>query len=238
MKTDIESKSLINKDEIYYRIIYESNLPFLKLNLNFPHSNILNELKLLKNSVKQCDNSKWEGLTLHGLGSKNPRPAHFYGYDNEEEAPYKWTKEGFSCVDTKHYIESNFYSERYCRIKAHVLKPGGKIHRHFDSNLQGLGVIDHKKNYKNTHKVKYLTFAIDWEREVSFFVNDQKIPITTGDIYLINFSMPHHVVHEGKRDRYSLIVSGEFDKYEYWKDLVISSYNCFINSNNYQNNTL
>ena len=211
-------------DQQYKEIIYDYKLPFLKLDLSFPAKEILSELKLINKRTTQCNNNDWLGIALHGLGSDKPRPPHEYGYVEEDQAPYDWTDSGNSCPKLKSFIINKLYAPKYCRIKANLLKPGGKIHKHFDSNLQGLGVIDHKKKYSNVDRVKYVTLAISWEKSCRFNINGQNIPFSTGDAYLINYSMQHYVEHNGYNDRYALAIAGEFDSQRYWKQMVCDSY--------------
>ena len=68
----------------YYNIIYGSNLPALKINIDYPQEKIFNEIKNIpkKFFVDQIGNKYWQGTALRGISTNC---AFFeYGYKNEE----------------------------------------------------------------------------------------------------------------------------------------------------------
>ena len=74
----------------YYNIIYGSNLPAPKINIDYPQEKICNEIKNIpkKFFVDQIGNKYWEGTALRGISYDKPRPFFEYGYKNEKEVPY------------------------------------------------------------------------------------------------------------------------------------------------------
>ena len=149
----------------YKEIIFESNLPVLKLELDYPYKEMYEELNALKkNSVSQIGNDEWKGCTLRGLAADKPRPYYEYGYSKEKDVPYIWTDFSELCPKTVNYIKQYFTDEELFRVKLNILKPQGKIHLHTDSKLSGLGISD-KSSDKNT---TYIALGIFWPKDVIF----------------------------------------------------------------------
>ncbi len=205
----------------YNWIIRESNIPFLKLDMEVPVEKILQEiLKVKESATGQSGNAAWKGAVLHGLSTDKPRPAKFYGYSNEDEAPYVWTDVVEKTPFTKKWIEDTLPYSRLYRVKMNLLEPGGEIGPHVDSKKSILGVSD----LTSPEHVTYVTFAIEWPKEVIFNVGNYRMPIQTGDVYLVNFSNLHEVYNKTDKDRYSIIVMAKFDDSEEWRKLVEKSY--------------
>ena len=145
----------------YEDIIYNSNLPALKLDINYPQKKIIKELKNLskKYFVNQIGNKHWKGTALRGLSYDKPRPCTEYGYDDENNVPYIWTEVASKCPDTVSFLK-NFFCTKLYRVVVRNLKPGGKIHPHFDSFKNALGISD-KTSSGNT---KFLILSVDWPK--------------------------------------------------------------------------
>lgn len=206
----------------YNWIINKSNIPYLKLDLDLPFERIFKEVIQIKDAtVGQQGNNSWKGTVLHGLSANKPRPASFYGYKNEDEAPYKWTKVVDKAKYTKKWIQDNFPYEKLYRVKMNLLSPGGEIGPHVDGKKNILGVSD----LTSPEHVTYITLAVEWPKDVFFNVGKYRMPIKTGDVYLINFSHLHEVYNHTDLDRYSIIVMCNFgDKNCKWEELIEKSY--------------
>ena len=115
----------------YNNIIYNSDLPALKININYPQKEIFNEIRNIPKNyfVEQVGNKHWEGTVLRGLSFDKPRPCFEYGYENEEDVPYDWTEVAKICPNTVSFLK-NFFCTKFYRIKISNLRPGGKIHPH------------------------------------------------------------------------------------------------------------
>ena len=83
----------------YKEIIYNSNLPALKVDINYPQKEILKELRNIpkKYFVNQIKNKYWKGTALRGISYDKPRPCIEYGYKNENIVPYVWTEVADQC---------------------------------------------------------------------------------------------------------------------------------------------
>ncbi|WP_440921428.1 aspartyl/asparaginyl beta-hydroxylase domain-containing protein [Candidatus Pelagibacter sp.] len=205
----------------YYNIIYGSNLPALKINIDYPQEKIFNEIKNIpkKFFVDQIGNKYWQGTALRGISYDRPRPFFEYGYKNEEEVPYVWTDVANICPDTVSFL-NNFFCTKFYRIKISNLKPGGKIHPHVDSNKNGLGVSD-KTTSGDT---KFLMFSVYWPENVIFNIDRYSLPIKTGEAWLLNYSLIHEIANYSNQNRYMLTITGDLDHSINFKNSVKNSY--------------
>jgi hypothetical protein len=200
----------------------KSKIPYLKLDLNLPQEEFYNDILSIKGkSVGQQGNESWRGTVLHGLASDKPRPASFYGYKDEDDAPYTWTESVKNAQFTKKWIEDNIPFKKLYRVKMNLLKSGGEIGPHVDGKKHILGVSDST----SPENVTYITLAIEWPEDVIFNVDKYRMPIKTGDVYLINFSQLHEVYNHTDLDRYSIIVMCDLGKVNMeWQSLILRSY--------------
>jgi len=118
----------------YDWIINKSNIPYLKIDLKVPVTEILDEILNIKNNtVEQSGNAKWKGAVIHGISASKPRPFKFYGYTHEDEVPYKWTNISSKMPITVNWIKKTFKYEKLYRVKINLLEPNGEIGPHIDS---------------------------------------------------------------------------------------------------------
>ena len=208
---------------LYDQIIHQSNLPALKLNIDLPIETLSDELKTSRSkSVAQIGNNKWIGSTIRGIASDKPRPFHEYGYASEQETPYHWQNEKGQFDHTIAFLKKNISSrdDDFYRIKIQILTPGGKIHLHNDSRTSGLGISDKSSDQDTT----YILFAVHWPRNVIFNIDNRRLPIQTGDCWLLDYSRDHEVHNPTNDDRYYLLVTGLFHESDKWRELVVQSY--------------
>ena len=118
------------------------------------------------------------------------------------------------------YHSLKFFGTKFYRIIVRNLKSGGKIHPHFDSYKNALGVSD-KTSSANT---KFLILSIDWPDNIIFNIGKYNLPIKTGEAWLLNYSLVHEVANNSNRDRYMLTVTGDLDNSEKFKNSVEKSY--------------
>lgn len=205
----------------YKEIIYNSNLPALKVDINYPQKEILKELKNIPNKyfINQIGNKHWKGTALRGISYDKPRPCIEYGYNNENTVPYVWTEVANQCPSTVSFLKK-FFDTRFYRVIVRNLKSGGKIHPHFDSYKNALGVSD-KTSSANT---KFLILSIDWPDNIIFNIGKYNLPIKTGEAWLLNYSLVHEVANNSNRDRYMLTITGDLDNSEKFRNSVEQSY--------------
>ena len=205
----------------YDKIINNSNLPALKIDIDYPQNKILEEIKNIseKYFIKQIKNDHWKATALRGLSFDKPRPCFEYGYKNEEEVPYIWTEVSKKCPITTSFLKKNFDVNLY-RVLVRNLKSGGKIHPHRDSLKSSLGI----SNKTSSEKTKFLILSIQWPKDVIFNIGDYSLPIKTGEAWMINYSLIHEVANYSNQDRYMLTVTGDLDNSENFRNIVENSY--------------
>ena len=188
--------------EQYKSIIYDIDLRWLKLDINFDDITNLREFKSFDNEFSSQNTTGWSGLSYRGIELKKVRPYPEYGYKSEDEVPYEWTEMASACPNFKTELDINFPECKFYRVKVNKLAPGGKIYPHSDSRKLGLGLTEHSP-YSDTNpfKIKYITYALDWPDNVDYYVNKRKLPIQTGDVFLVNFGMVHEVYNLCEKDR-------------------------------------
>ena len=213
----------------YKDIIYNSGLEWLPLKIEAPVDLIKEEIfKFTSNYVDQSKTG-WSGLSFRGIDLHKVRPYTNYGFKCEDDVPYKWTELAENCPVTKDFICNTFKANKFYRIKVNSLQPGGKIFPHFDSRTQGLGLTEHSP-YTDTNpfKLKYITIAVDWPNKTDYFVNKKKLPISEGDIFLVDFSKIHEVYNNSNKNRLSIIITADLEGNKDWESLVEKSYKEYI----------
>ncbi len=205
----------------YDSIITNSNLPALKININYPQNEILKEIKNIpkKYFVNQIGNKYWKATALRGLSFDKPRPCYEYGYMKEEEVPYVWTEVSKKCPITTSFLKE-YFGENLYRILIRNLKSGGKIHPHRDSFKSSLGI----SNKTSSGKTKFLILSISWPRDIIFNIGKYNLPIKTGEAWMIDYSLIHEVANFSNQDRYMLTVTGDLDNSEAFRNIVEQSY--------------
>jgi len=211
--------------EQYKSIIYDIDLRWLKLDINFDDITNLREFKSFDNEFSSQNTTGWSGLSYRGIELKKVRPYPEYGYKSEDEVPYEWTEMASACPNFKTELDINFPECKFYRVKVNKLAPGGKIYPHSDSRKLGLGLTEHSP-YSDTNpfKIKYITYALDWPDNVDYYVNKRKLPIQTGDVFLVNFGMVHEVYNLCEKDRVSIIITADLEDQEWWQNLVVRSF--------------
>lgn len=211
----------------YEKIMYKKNLPWLKLDMELPVTEIMEELEKIRGYSNQSEHG-WKGLAYRGISAEKVRPYTNYGFKSEDETPYKWTEISDQAPLLKKIIEEKFPNIKLYRVKLNKLLPGGKIYPHNDSRKNGLGLTEHSPyTDPDPYKIKYLTLAIDWPENVEFYVNKNRLPIKTGDFFLVNFSQIHEVYNTTNFSRTSVIITAELESENFWQELVVNSFNKF-----------
>jgi len=65
---------------------------------------------------------------------------------------------------------------------------------------------------------------VKWPEGVYYNVGKYQLPISSGDIYLINFSNLHEVYNFTNKDRYSIIITADMSNSKSWKRIIEKSY--------------
>ena len=209
-------QSIPSTESEYDWITSKSKIPFLKINLDGPWKEILEEAKNLSNlfvSHRDDGHSKgWSSLCIHGLGAfKTDSPNSYDEYKNipYDELPFQWTEIAYKCPITTYYFKHNFPYESYHRLRFMKLEAGGYIVPHTDSNLFNLCAVNISLN--NPPNCEMILEGVG------------KVPFDdSGSVYALNTSYRHMVWNNSDIDRYHIIVHGR-QKNE-WEKIILDSY--------------
>lgn len=205
-------------------VIFNSELPWLKLDLTYDFHAIKEEILTFKRYENQSAFG-WQGLAYRGISIEKMRPHTNYGYEKEDDVPYKWTELSEAAPTLKKFLEERFPKSKFYRIKVNKLLPGGRIWPHSDSRKAGLGLTEHSPFAEpDPYRIKYLTIALDWPSDIEFYLGGNRLPIREGDFFLLDFSQSHEVYNRTKRERVSIIITGDFSEDDNFKKLVVDSY--------------
>jgi len=189
-------KSAIKHRPTEHWIQNQSNLAWLKLDIEVPAVDIFYEVEKIKSYfVNHRDNDRqlnyqhqgWKSLTLYGV---NPWTT------TTGPGPYNWTDIIDQCPVTKQFIETYWeINSSTGRIRFMLLESNGHIMPHEDRLETGL---------------KESNVAITHPANCEFrFVNHGTIPFSSGDAFIIDTSKQHLVYNNSMEHRIHIIVHSQ-----------------------------
>ena len=186
-----------------------SNTKCLKLNIPFPHEEILKEASALKNKFVDYRSTYktkgWYSLPIIGKSSKEPYAwSEYYNNCQDAVSDMQWTEIANYCPITKQWLEQVYPSNHYARVRFMLLEPGGYIEPHTDTNHKVLGAVN---------------FAISNPKECVWHWDEGTLNFLPGDGYAVNISYTHSVKNNSNQDRYHLIVH-HYDSTDEWKSIM------------------
>ena len=181
---------------LYYNwIMSDSNCPSLKLDILFPHQEVLDEVLAQRHRFvkhRGGNHPGWYSMTIHGQGVEFTDPKHEYP---DTDAPYDWTELAAECPVTVDWLKSTWPFYEYDRVRFMLLKPGGWISPHQDFE---------------TRKLAAYNVAISNPPGVEFAMEEADIiPWKVGDVRAIDIGRLHTVRHTGTEDRIHMIIHGK-----------------------------
>ena len=199
-------------------IVNESNLPWLKLDIEFNHETMLKEAVALRDKfVKHRDqdgvggyrHKGWRSLAIHGISAEKTNHFEQYGYKSNKETPYRWTEISGLCPNTVSFFKETFPFSSYYRVRFMLLEPGGFITPHTDTFDSKLAPINMALNHPKGCKMKMKG-------------HEGFVPFKPGTAMLLDVGNEHAYINNSNEDRYHIIVHGV--KTKQFKDLVVKSY--------------
>lgn len=199
-------------------IVNESNLPWLKLDIEFNHETMLKEAIALKDRfVKHRDqdgvggyrHKGWRSLAIHGISAEKTNHFEQYGYKSNKETPYRWTEISGLCPNTVSFFKEKFPFSSYYRVRFMLLEPGGFITPHTDTFDSRLAPINMALNHPKGCKMKMKG-------------HEGFVPFKPGTAMMLDVGNEHAYINDSDEDRYHIIVHGV--KTNKFKDLVVKSY--------------
>ena len=197
-------------------ITVTSKIPYLKLSIDGPWQDILEEVKNLDHMfVPHRDDGQtkgWSSLCLHGLGwDKTDTPYMYPEFKNipDNELPWSWTSIADRCPVAYRYFKNEFPYESYLRLRFMKLAPGGYIGVHRDGTSYMLGAVNISLNNPEGCEMVLENIGI--------------VPFeNTGSVMAFNNSYQHIVWNQSNEPRYHMIVHGR-QRWP-WGDIISKSY--------------
>jgi Aspartyl/Asparaginyl beta-hydroxylase len=193
-----------------------SGLPWLKLDIVVPYSEILAEIQniqslLVTHREDYNEHQGWSSFCIHGKSYDATREDSYYN-DNR---PHCWTPEAQELMpETVEYFRSMWPANQYQRVRVMRLDPGGYITIHRDSPISALGAVN---------------IAITQPNECLFVMEKYgTVPFESGDAIMLDLSNRHVVFNNSDQVRWHMIVHQDFDNQNF-KRLVVNSYNQLYN---------
>ena len=199
-------------------IVNESNIPWLDLDIQIPHEEMLREAIGLKDRfVNHRDkdgqgayrHQGWRSLCIHGISAEKTNHYEQYGYKTNEETPYKWTDVVDRCPVTYKFFRDVFPYKSYYRLRFMLLEPHGFITPHRDSFDSKLSPINIALNHPKGCRMKMQG-------------HKGYVPFAPGKSLLLDVGNVHAYFNDSYEERYHIIVHGI--KTKEFEELVERSY--------------
>jgi len=193
---------------------FETRAKFLKLDIPFPHEEMLAEARALKDRYTahrggEDKHKGWKSLALYGLDEHLHENWADYGYASAADAAkdFKWTAAAKECPVTMDLLMNHFPSKKYGRVRFMLIEAGGYIGLHRDSK-----------------SMIYLTENINMplnnpEGCIWHWGDGEQLFMEPGGAYAMNITYDHMIVNNSNEDRYHLIVA-RHDATPEWKALI------------------
>ena len=203
----------------YNWILRESKLPWLKLNIKFPHIQMLEEAKATKSlfvkhraedQISGYSHKNWSSLCIHGISPTHTNHYTSYGYKSNKETPYTWTDIAVSCPYTYNFFKNIYPCNDYYRVRFMLLEPGGYIAPHNDMNEYKLSPVNIALNHPKNCVMKMAKHGT--------------VPFKDGEAYILDVGNVHAYYNKSNEDRYHIIIHGNYRSNQKWKQLIEESY--------------
>ena len=202
----------------FNQIVNESKLPWLELDINFPHEKMYEEAKAIKEMfVKHRDSDGdggyrhkgWRSVCIHGIDAYKTNHYEQYGFSSNQETPYIWTEVAEKCPVTTKFFKESFPYKSYYRLRFMLLEPQGFITPHKDTDINKLSPINMALNHPEGCKMKMKGHS-------------GYVPFKPGAAILLDVGNEHAYINDSDEDRYHIIVHGV--KTKDFEELVVRSY--------------
>lgn len=176
----------------------ESNCASLRLQIEIPHEEILEEvLKIENRFIKHRGDIHpgWNSMCLHGVSTETTNDWRASEYDFETKPKMDWCDIADRCPITVDWLTNTFPYSSYDRVRFMLLNPGGWIKPHQDYDQRSLSSA--------------VNIAISQPAGCDFAMEDAGIiPWRAGDIRAIDIGRPHCVWNNSFKKRIHMIIHG------------------------------
>lgn len=189
-----------------------SDTKFLKLEIPFPHEEMLAEAQRLKHRFTDHRGGEdvhkgWKSLALYGLGEDLHESWQDYGYSSALDAAkdFGWTPAAFECPTTMQFLQNSFPCKRFGRVRLMLVEAGGWIGPHTDT----------------THRlVENINMPLSNPSGCTWRWGDgEELFMEPGGAYAMNISYEHAIYNNSNEDRFHIIVA-RHDSTDEWRNLI------------------
>jgi quercetin dioxygenase-like cupin family protein len=197
------------KNKIPGREYFFSDSKYLKLDLEVSHEEIHKEVKALHEKFIEYrgnDSVGWYSLPIIGKSSTEANSWQSYFESAAAAIPYmKLTDIAEQCPVTVNWLKNVYPSKMYARVRFMLLKAGGIIQFHKDTEHMILGATN---------------IAITNPKGCAWHWRDgETLEFSPGDAYAMNIGYEHSIRNDSQEDRYHIIVH-HYDSTIEWKKLI------------------
>lgn len=167
--------------------------------------------------------SGWNSCCIHGIDVDKTESWAEYGYKDEKDVPYKWTKISVNTPTIKNFWTEKFPSTQYRRIRFMELAANGYIDPHNDKP----GELPGEENFDALSFGVPVNIAIIHPEECHMVLEGKGIvPFTEGSAFIINIRHTHSFINFSNSSRIHIIGHsfGYGDKLNDFAALVVKSY--------------
>ena len=150
------------------------------------------------------------GLLFRGIRANFTNHYTTYGYDSNEQTPYKWTDVSTACPITTDFLKNSYPCDNYYRVRFMLLEPGGYIAPHTDTLKHKLSPVNIALNHPKGCIMK--------------MAGHGTVPFKDGEAYILDVGNTHAYYNKSDEDRYHIIIHGNYKSNDKWKELVENSY--------------
>ena len=191
--------------EIADWLLNHSDFGWLELDIEFD----LPQWKYETNAAEFVDHRGdqhpgWNSCCIHGIDAHKTGAWSNYGYQREEDVPYKWTRISERTPTIKKFWES-FPYEKDRRIRFMELEPGGYISPHSDTP----GRLPGENNLDMLEFGVPINVAIIHPRDCHMTLEGHgTVPFEEGKAFIINIRNVHSFINNSDTSRIHLIAHG------------------------------
>ena len=198
----------------YEFIKNESGVPFLELDLNFPHEIAMQEILQIPRDMftghRTTMSKNWFQFVIFG---QNYNKTHVTWDPNNSNFTHEALK---FMPKTVEWFKKFYPSNSLSGIKLALLAPNGKIDKHRDRSKNG-------KSGLQIGNRSTVNIAVNNPAGAEFFIADTTIPFQAGSCMFIDFGQEHYLTNTSEFDRFHILV-GQRDETDEFKHLVEQSY--------------
>lgn len=195
---------------------WECKYPWLKLQIDAPFKEMLDEAKNIKHMFVEHRNDEsqgWKSICLHGIDNYVTNPPREHGL--EWDAPRIWTSASNHCPVTTNYFKNIFPFSAYDRLRFMLVEPGGYVNVHHDG-------------FYEENPSRAVNISLNNPKDCHLVTENGIVPFEdAGSVMHFNIAYKHCVINNSNEDRYHIIVHG-VETYQF-NTIVYNSYESQIN---------